>query len=393
MHGERLGRYLLEQGSITAAQLEEAQRTRGFFGGSLDEHLVQLGYVNEAVLGGALSEIDGAPFADRERLRSIPEAALARISRDFADRLRVCPFEIDRGTLKVAMLNTRNAVAIAELRSHSGLDIEPWVTSPHGLDAALARHYRIRSEGVRGLRVGATPGPEAATKPRDDPEESVATDPSDSPTVGLDGLPLDAELSVDDQIFFSRKPQASRARPPLPSAEPHDAVEQPVPRTSHLEKLEDALLAAVDRDAIANAVIEFGSSRAHRCALFAVGREGIRFIAGRGRGFDAVRLARVTIPRDGDSVLDSLLDGSEFYLGAVPPLPANRDLFSALGGKLPPMVMLLPIRLRGRIVAILYLDDDTDVLERPDVPLMRRVVDKAGLAFEILLLRNKLGGL
>jgi hypothetical protein len=54
------------------------------------------------------------------------------------------------------------------------------------------------------------------------------------------------------------------------------------------------------------------------------------------------------------------------------------------------MAMILPIPVKSRIAAVLYLDDDDRPLPRPDIPLMRRVAVKAGLAFEILLLRGKL---
>ena len=52
--------------------------------------------------------------------------------------------------------------------------------------------------------------------------------------------------------------------------------------------------------------------------------------------------------------------------------------------------MLVPIVLKERTVALLYLDGDDGPLPRPDIPMMRRVAAKAGLAFEMLLLRNKL---
>ena len=80
----------------------------------------------------------------------------------------------------------------------------------------------------------------------------------------------------------------------------------------------------------------------------------------------------------------------EFYLGPVPPLPANKDLFSLLGGRLPPSILVVPIRLKGRTVALLYLDNDGNPITEPDLPLMRRIAGKAGIAFEILLLRGKL---
>jgi hypothetical protein len=52
--------------------------------------------------------------------------------------------------------------------------------------------------------------------------------------------------------------------------------------------------------------------------------------------------------------------------------------------------MVLPIVVKDRTVALFYLDGDDAPLVRPDIQLMRRVAAKTGLAFEMLLLRNKL---
>jgi len=52
--------------------------------------------------------------------------------------------------------------------------------------------------------------------------------------------------------------------------------------------------------------------------------------------------------------------------------------------------MLLPIVVKERIVALLYLDSDGAPMAKPDIPAMRRVAGMAGLAFEILLIRRKL---
>jgi hypothetical protein len=53
-------------------------------------------------------------------------------------------------------------------------------------------------------------------------------------------------------------------------------------------------------------------------------------------------------------------------------------------------VLIVPVPVKGRVAALLYLDEAERPLTRPDIPLMRRVAAKAGLGFEMLLLRGKL---
>ncbi len=157
-----------------------------------------------------------------------------------------------------------------------------------------------------------------------------------------------------------------------------------------LKRLEAGLLCPPNRDAVADALLDFCAGRASRCALFAVGAEGVRGVAGRGRGFATDIVRKVCVSPDGSTVFDTALRSRDFYFGVVPPLPANRDLYTVLGGRMPAMALVLPIHVRERTAALLYLDDDERAMTRPDIPLMRRVTAKAGLALEILLLGQKL---
>jgi hypothetical protein len=189
--------------------------------------------------------------------------------------------------------------------------------------------------------------------------------------VGLDGRPLDAEASIDDDAY---------GRPNLDEA----------PDPSSMEALDKALCSASDREELAEAIFAFCAGQSSRCGLFAVGKEAVRGVAGRGRAFTGEILRKLTVPVGSGTLFDTALQSRDFYFGIVPALPANRDLYTVLGGRLPANVMLVPIVLKERTVALLYLDGDDAALPRPDIPAMLRVAAKAGLAFEMLLLRNKL---
>src|SRR5262245_50639176 len=106
--GRQVAEYLLEQGWITSAQVEEARRTQGFFGGRLETHLLKLGYVSEQVLGEALTEVAGAPFASWERLRSATHSALEAVPLKLVEKHRVCPFRVDEGRIRLATLAPRD---------------------------------------------------------------------------------------------------------------------------------------------------------------------------------------------------------------------------------------------------------------------------------------------
>jgi hypothetical protein len=57
---------------------------------------------------------------------------------------------------------------------------------------------------------------------------------------------------------------------------------------------------------------------------------------------------------------------------------------------IPPEVVLLPVRIKDRVVAILYGDNGSRPVGTVDVELLRRFTLQAALALEILILRGKL---
>jgi|RhiMethySRZTD1v2_1073278.scaffolds.fasta_scaffold06570_9 hypothetical protein len=385
--GDRVADYLLEHGWVTRDQVVEARRTQGFFGGQVASHLLKLGYVSESVLGEALTEITGVPYASWDHLRAIPPNALQAMPERLAERFRACPIRLEDGSLRVAMLNPKDAVAIREIQAATGFMVEPWIATEPRLYQALERWYRLRFEGTKGISLTGTSRPpttaRASTKSEKADEDTSALRAGNE--VGLDGRPLDAEVSFDEYLHRPGELISDREPPPPPPAADSDAG-----RSIAWGALDEALGSARNRDDIAEALFAFCAGRANRTGLFAIGKEAIRGVAGRGRAFEAAELKNVSVPLGSGTVFDTALQSRDFYFGVVPGLPANRDLFTALGGRLPTSVMILPIVVKERTVALLYLDGDGGPLPRPDIPLMRRVAAKTSLAFELVLLRNKL---
>jgi hypothetical protein len=391
---ERLSRYLLDRGDITPEQLDEARRTQGFFGGQLASHLLKLGFVDEETLARALTDVTGAPYATREHLSSIPVELIGVVPAKLLKEHPACPFGLSEGRLRVAMVDPRDAATLGRIRSSTSYVIEPWVTCEYRLFQALERLFRITPEGRKAISLA----PPQTRRDRNErrterAEEAKPTgEPIVAPEVGLDGRPLDAEVTVDDHIYFSSGTAPSPGSTASTATRTEAVSTEPDP--GPLERLDEQLVDARTRDDIARGLIDFCRIRASRVALFAVDRDGaLRGLAGAGVGFETKRLSTVTVPAVEGSIFDAVLRNKEFHFGVVPPSPANRESYSALGSKLPVMATLLPIPVLGRVASLLYIDDEDRPMSQPDIPLMRRVAAKSGLAFELLLLRNKLLGI
>ena len=73
---KHLGKYLLENGIVTAEQLEEALQSQVAFGGRLGTNLVELGYVSLEDLAVHLAAHAGIPVPPQEWLETPQIAAL-----------------------------------------------------------------------------------------------------------------------------------------------------------------------------------------------------------------------------------------------------------------------------------------------------------------------------
>jgi hypothetical protein len=71
-------------------------------------------------------------------------------------------------------------------------------------------------------------------------------------------------------------------------------------------------------------------------------------------------------------------------------MPRNLDLVLGLGGDAPKECLILPIALRGKIVCFLYGDNGGEPVRSVPLGELRRLVAKAGVAFQVYLLKGKI---
>jgi hypothetical protein len=62
---------------------------------------------------------------------------------------------------------------------------------------------------------------------------------------------------------------------------------------------------------------------------------------------------------------------------------------AALGGDPPSNQLLAPLLMMGRVVAILYVDGSSRQLDE-SIPEVQKLLSKASMAFEILILKSKI---
>ena len=364
---------LRNSGLITTAQGDEALRNRVLFGGKIGTSLIELDYIDEETLARFLSEKLAVPYVNPDQLRAIPPAVIALVSRELAIKYRVLPIRIVSRKMFLVMSDPADLNAIDEIAFITGYVIKPLVTPEVRLMQALARYYRMEID-PRYLRIIAMieerqtrakvspPTQKGAPEPLLPPPEPP---PPPQPAAILPETVLEEAELVEPGDWTERIGLYS-----------FDAVSQQLAR-------------AEEREEISGAVIRYLGQIFRRVALFVVRESSAYGWHAAVDRFEVEGFDRLVIPLNEPSVLKTVAEGSGIFLGPVSDTSGNRQICEAIGSVSPATALVLPLIVASRVVALLYVEDDGDILAGRTADL-QKILAKAALALEILIFRDRI---
>lgn len=371
---QRIGELLITLQLITQAQLEEALQAQVIFGGKLGTVIIEMGLVSEKAMARALADQLGFPCLQPDDLEKIPGAIIALVSQELAEKFQVIPLSVNGRKLTLAMANPCDIQAIDEISFRTGYIILPVLALEVRLFFALERYYGIK----RAMRYISPPRPlireEPATPPVSEKAGSEADESAEEEYLGAPG---------SEHVFVPGR--TTVVAPPL-DEEPIEELEE---LHVSLEDTARRLVAATNRNDVADALIEYLGANFARAALFMV-------VAGQVTGWRAVKnhepitaIDQFQLPLSEQSVLRTAVEGNSLFLGPVPQSGANLALITLLGRPAPTTAALLPLSMLGRVVGVIYVDDPATDMAAAVVPL-QKIAAKALLAFELLILQSKI---
>ncbi len=138
----RIGDILLEEGIINAEQLNQAliYQKQSSFKEHLGTVLIRLGFVDDVTIAKVLAKQSGYPFSEDLRKEVIHSMALRVIPQRLARQHECMPLQIRGNTLRIAVSNPFNLLALEDLKlaSNCSLDI---VVAPKSQIIAMIRRY------------------------------------------------------------------------------------------------------------------------------------------------------------------------------------------------------------------------------------------------------------
>ncbi|HEX4458857.1 MAG TPA: hypothetical protein VIA18_12865 [Polyangia bacterium] len=147
-----------------------------------------------------------------------------------------------------------------------------------------------------------------------------------------------------------------------------------------------ALLRAVQhRDEIAHAVLDYMALLLRRALFFVMKKSILAGYDARGGDLELAQVRRLVINVEAPSLFRDVIASRLPYRGPLPETPANRAFAYAIGG-ITSDVLLMPIAVRDRVIAVVFADGAAQPL--PDAAL-HATLREAGLAYERLILEAK----
>ncbi len=341
---------LVESGLINAEHFEEALRNCMLSGGQVSTSLLEICLVKEDQLARFLSRRLDIPFFDPLPLTSIPDEVLTLISAEVAIKHRVLPLSRDRQGLSLAMADPSDAEALEDLANLIGCAIKPLATPEVRLLQALQAYYSV------------------ALSPRDQRLVDLCEDKQGHSQALTFEVVAEAELEEAEVIEdddFSDDPELG------------------------MSELAVALSEVRDRQEVVRIVIQHMGQAFERAAVFLVRENEISGWKAVCRQREIENFDQLSIPLGFPSVLKTVVEGKSFYLGPIANEGLNEDLLRSLGGNKPEGALLVPLILDGRVVNLFYGDGGPGQLIA-QVGALQRLQEMAGLAFRILILKNKL---
>ncbi|MDH4265113.1 MAG: type IV-A pilus assembly ATPase PilB [Deltaproteobacteria bacterium] len=136
----RLGELLVSKGLITAKQLEDALQEQKISGNKLGSSLVKLGLITEKNLVSFLSRHFGVPAIDLSEAQIDPEV-IKMIPPDVVFKYQVIPIKRIGSTLRVAMNDPSNILAIDDIKFLTSCHVEVFVSTESAIKAAIDKFY------------------------------------------------------------------------------------------------------------------------------------------------------------------------------------------------------------------------------------------------------------
>ncbi len=384
----KVGSMLVMQRIITEAQLEEALKNQVIFGGKIGTNLIELGYLTADRLSEFLSKNKGVPSVTSQELQDIPPQVIALIPAEIVKKHQIIPISLEKKRLTVAMADPADLAIIDKLAFITGLYINPVVIPEILLITSMERYYKIK-RATRYIAISK----DMRRDPRDADNREINEIPAPKQQEKQQEVPHEEEFieipEFDgfDKVDIPDAPEPEQLAPEKLFPEKPAPTQEEIVAEYNLTDMCNGLANATSREMIGEALMEYLRRRHFRTALFLPKEPTLTgWLAAEESGY-VDKFGEVRIDMAAPSSFLQVIESKSFCMGQLHS-PTDLTAASAMGANDNPAI-LLPIILMNRVVAILCVVDSLEKLTR-SLNELQKISQKCAMAFEILIMRNKI---
>jgi hypothetical protein len=277
-----------------------------------------------------------------------------------------------------AIIDAYDEIETAAKQSTVGvepIEIEPVAIEPVAIEPVAIEPVAIEPVAIEPVAVEPVAIEPVAVEP-------VEVEPIEIATVEVESVAV--EPAPVEPVPVEPAPVEPKSAAPAIPAPAHDESAR-----FSAESLAEGLSEAKDRQEIADLLVSHLSREFSRVALFMIKGTVAEGWKGMRNNSPIAGMKDLQISLGSPSVLKIVTEGKSFYLGAIPETAGNDLMISEMGGDTPSSALLVPMMLMGRVVAIVYVEGGKEPLANRLAEL-QRLVGKVAMAFEILILKNKI---
>ena len=368
----KLGELLLKEKMVTPGQLEEALKCHVVYGIRLGSSLVEMGYVDEDALAQLLSRKLGVPCVGRKELAAVPKDLIRDFPRSLVEAHHVVPLKLEGNRLSLAMTDPTDYKAIEEIGFITGHVVRPYIAPDFQISWALATYYRLSSGQMRYQLVADQHRKNGASEPA---KPATITMPAFTETGELLNVTIPAEFEGFAHLHGDEPDDPCR---------PTDGVSRYT-----VDRLSIDFAAARTRDDVANVFINYLGQEFASGAMFIV--RGNSAIGWRGvsGGERVTGFADLSLLLSKPSVLRDVIESRTFSMGTLVGTPENQQILKVLNIRPETSLLVLPVVMMNKVVAVVLVTADMEALGHR-LNELQMLVRKASLAFEMLIIKNKI---
>jgi hypothetical protein len=416
-----LSSLIVQREVATIRQVEEALARQVLYGGDLVTNVLEVAQVPESVLVLLLAETLHIPHAPIGALPLPSAAARALVPGDLAIRRSLFPLQLAGDTLFVAVAEPLEQYVKAELSFALGVQIEERVAPLVRIREALAATYDAPLDRRMQRLIGRLAGIDTSASNSLPP--LLATDPlANSPRLRGDSSPAPphatpalGSIGVASVAPPVRPVHGTNAGFPGPTRPPSEPVPPPpahpssliramdrasqAPRTGRrrrgpltFDRAKIELDQASERDTLLDLFFDFSLQFFEYTALFVVHGDIAEGRDAYGPGAPRDRVIGIGVPLDLPSAFSAARERSSPVIAR----PTEGGLDAVLVQDLRRMIgwpiLVVPIVVRGRTVALLYGDNGDAGVDGTGSGEVTAFASRVGQSFERIIVRRKLGG-